>query len=351
VFSDDADGRFGNSRADTVETLAAIGGSLAAEWLLMILLWRGGAALAFLGHLVVSALLDLLWRRVKARGGDERLFLLLAVTTPLAGPIGPAGVGVTMVLGNWFARRAQSFEDWYESLFPVEETDAGREVALLVKGINALPNGETNVLPLNDILSFGSFAQKQAAVTLMTKYYRPDFAPALHKALSDETNAIRVQAATAMAKIESEFLERSMRLAKAAAEAPDDPRQLAALAAHHDAYAFSGVLDPKLEEETRQKAVAAFRRLIELEPENIEARSAVGRLLVRQHRFAEAADWYGRWRAETWPVATRLWHAEALYALGRYADLRTLSALTVNGGDSIAPKTAGTLKLWAGEAA
>ena len=201
------------------------------------------------------------------------------------------------------------------------------------------------MLPLNDILSFGSFAQKQAAVTLITKYYKPSFAPVLKKALADESNAIRVQAATAMAKIEAEFLSKMMALSREAEKRPDDAVALRALAAHYDDYAFSGVLDPKREVETRGLAVETYRTLLALAPSDVNARSAVGRLLVRQRMFEQAAAWYARYPVDEWPAAARLWHMESLFALSRYAELRSLAAEPLAEG-AVAPNAAQAVALW-----
>lgn len=334
-------GRFDNKWEAGFAALAA----LAISCVTTRLVWDGATARAIGMHIGLCGALGAWWRWVVDDGRDARLPSLLVAATAVAGPFGAAGTMLTMALGEIFSRSAMTFEEWYESLFPTEETNEGRGILGLVKGINALADGQTNVLPLNDILSFGSFAQKQAAVTLITKYYKPSFAPVLKKALADESNAIRVQAATAMAKIEAEFLSKMMALSREAEKRPDDPAALGALAAHYDDYAFSGVLDPKREVETRGLAVETYRKLLALTPSDANARSAVGRLLVRQRLFEEAAEWYARYPVNEWPAAARLWHMESLFALGRYGKLRTLAAEPLSEG-AVAPNAAQAVALW-----
>lgn len=309
------------------------------------LLWDGATVRAIGIHFGLCGALGAWLRWVIEAGRDARLPSMLGVATAVAGPFGAAGALVTLVLGDLFSRTSMTFEEWYESLFPTEETNEGRGILGLVKGINALADGQTNVLPLNDILSFGSFAQKQAAVTLITKYYKPSFAPVLKKALADESNAIRVQAATAMAKIEAEFLSKMMTLSREAEKRPNDAAALRALAAHYDDYAFSGVLDPKREVDTRGLAVDTYRRILAIDSSDANARSVVGRLLVRQRLFAEAADWYACYPVNEWPAAARLWHMESLFALGRYAELRSLAAEPLAEG-AVAPSAAQAVALW-----
>jgi hypothetical protein len=334
-------GRFDNKWEAGLVALAA----LAVSCGVTRLLWDDAPARAIGLHIGLCGAICAWWRWVIDAGRDARLPAMLVVSTAVAGPFGAAGTLLTLALGEVFSRTSMTFEEWYESLFPTEETGHGRGILGLVKGINALADGQTNVLPLNDILSFGSFAQKQAAVTLITKYYKPSFAPVLKKALADESNAIRVQAATAMAKIEAEFLSKMMTLSREAEKRPGDKAALGALAAHFDDYAFSGVLDPKREVETRGLAVGAYQRLLALEPSDAHARSAVGRLFVRQRMYAEAAEWYGRYPVNEWPPVARLWHMESLFALGRYAELRLLAAEPLSEA-TVAPNAERAVAFW-----
>ena len=54
---------------------------------------------------------------------------------------------------------------------------------------------------------------------------------------------IRVQAATVIARLEQEFLDRTFELEAAVREAPDDAAAMLALASHCDDQAFAGLLD------------------------------------------------------------------------------------------------------------
>ena len=87
------------------------------------LLWDGVAARAIGLHIGLCGLLSAWWRWVIEDGRDARLPSLLAVATAVAGPFGAAGALVTMALGEVFSRTSMTFEEWYESLFPTEETN------------------------------------------------------------------------------------------------------------------------------------------------------------------------------------------------------------------------------------
>src|SRR3546814_7054739 len=66
------------------------------------------------------------------------------------------------------------------------------------------------------------FEQKRAVLMLLARRFRPEFAPALKLALQDANPAIRVQAATATAEIESGFTDRTIVLEAAAKAASQD---------------------------------------------------------------------------------------------------------------------------------
>ena len=80
--------------------------------------------------------------------------------------------------------------------------------------------GISHVEPFNDILSGGSVVQKQLALAKIARYFRPNLAPLLLQAIHDPDAAVRVQAATAMARIERDFMKRRMDLEKKLAGQP-----------------------------------------------------------------------------------------------------------------------------------
>ena len=78
---------------------------------------------------------------------------------------------------------------------PYDSIVAGRELS-----------GRSAWRSFRDILALGSFEDKQAALAILTRRFTPPLAPALRLALNDPDAAIRVQAATAAARIEDLFL-------------------------------------------------------------------------------------------------------------------------------------------------
>ncbi|MCW2243386.1 tetratricopeptide repeat protein [Azospirillum canadense] len=311
-----------------------------------------GLAVAFGGHAGVVAAVAL-WVRSRARRGlDLRLAGLLLVTTPVLGPIGPACTLLTTLLHALFRRYATGFQDWYLSLFPESQSEPAQELyELIVSGreTSHLAAAES----FTDVMSVGSPQQKQAVIALVARHFRPAFTPALKAGLADSDPSVRVQAATATARVEHEFNERWLELDGAARANPQDARAGLALARHLDDYAFCGLLDTNREQEIRDKAQDGYRRGLELAPDDDDARHDFGRLLLRCGLVEEAARTLDPLVERTDDRRVLFWYAECLFRLRRYGDLRAMAErradLMPDGGDST-DTLASVIALWSAPA-
>ncbi|MCG5242531.1 hypothetical protein ACIU1J_18130 [Azospirillum doebereinerae] len=295
----------------TVGALAALGGVYAVVGAVVL-------HVALCGALAV-------WVRSRARRGlDLRLAGLMLVTTPVLGPLGPLFTLATAALHALFRRYATGFQDWYLSLFPDSEMEPAQELyELIVSGreTSHLAAGDS----FTDVMSVGSPQQKQAVIALVARHFRPAFTPALQAGLADADPSVRVQAATATARVEHEFNERWLALDHAVQTRPDDAESRAALARHLDDYAFCGLLDSNREAEIREKALDGYRRGLEQAPDDDDLRHDLGRLLMRCGLANEAAERLEPSVDRTKDRRILFWYAESLFRLGRYAELRDLS--------------------------
>jgi tetratricopeptide (TPR) repeat protein len=304
-----------------------------------------------IAHLTVVAGLAAWCRWWPGLRADVRLPLLLAAGTAGLGPVGAAGTLVTMFLTRWYMREAIPFEEWYESLFPDTRQQAGYELAARIAGADLAKPG--SLTPFAEILAFGSLHQKQVLIALINQQFRPAFGPILKRALTDGDNAVRVLAATAMNKLEDAMLERTIELSRATRKHPGDAAALGALARHYDACLYSGILDARREEEIRARALEAYRQLIGVEPGDLNSRLAVGRLLVRGQRYAEAAKWLEQAIATglSTPQAD-LWYMESLYHLGSFPQLREFARRRqerLEAADDLPPAALEAVRLWGSE--
>jgi polysaccharide biosynthesis protein PelE len=305
-----------------------VGGSLVAEACLVLNGWQFAAGMAqlLLLHAVISALLvagGLLWFR---HGGSDARIALAIVSIVALGPIGGLGC-VMMEAVRWISSRSSiSFEEWYERLFPRALTDHAQALYELIEWRGAKPSRESTVAPFCDVLDQGTVAQKQAVVTLIADHFKPEFSPALQQALNDPEPAIRVQAATAAARIENHFLQRSVVLQDERGKDPGDPSIARRIALHHESYAKSGLLDSERAASERRIALDINMKLLRGSPHDPELVATVARLLLELDRPGLAMRLLMPWlRAKSIPHPLVAPMAEALYSLKRLSLLRRVS--------------------------
>lgn len=279
------------------------------------------------GHVIVVSVLCL-WIFLCSRAQrDLRIPMLLTITTAVMGPFGALGSLCVLSLLPLYRRRAKSFEEWHSSLFPADIRSSTEALVEHITRTNQdQETGQPEVTPFIDVLTSGSSDQKLAMLSLIVKHFRPTLAPALRMALNDPSNTIRVQAATAMALIEEEFMKRTLGIELAALTRPDHPETLKTLARHYDNYARTGILDEERERDNQQKALQAFRKYLGINPDDKDARLAVGRILLKSRSFAEASEWFERCLQDGFNTSEIiLGYMESLFYVGRFRDLRELA--------------------------
>ncbi|MBF0623408.1 MAG: hypothetical protein HQL82_01230 [Magnetococcales bacterium] len=311
--------------------VTALGALVAEGWAMWHLLgseygasWIGIVPPA-VAHLVVLKILVTIavYFHNRPEHCSRNMFMLLAVATAFMGVLGILGTVIAYLLHLEYNQESVSFEEWYASLFPEEERGASRE---LMERLQAAGEEGGSLTPFTDVLTYGTQAQKQAMIALISRDFRPQFAPVLNQALNDPDNAVRVQAATAATHVENRFMKKSMELEETVARNPKDDKQLLALARHCDDYAFSGLLEAERAREYGDKALAAYRKYLTLRPDDVAVRVAVGRHLVRSHRLEEAARYLEEaLRGEKPSPQLALWYMETLYQLRRFEPLEELA--------------------------
>ncbi len=273
---------------------------------------------------------------------------LLVLSTAACGPLGPAGVLLAMAQERIRAGQAQSLDAWHEMLFPPTGADEQAELWRRVGQRASDRPGDQRVTPFLDVLAFGSVQQRQAVVGIIAMQFKPAFAPALKAALRDQHNVVRVQAATALARLEQEFLERTLDLEEAVVRDPHDVEALLALATHYDEQAFNGLLDPAREQECRAKAARGYEEYLRLRPDDRRVDLQLARLQLRRRLPREAEPRFRRLVGAGHPGAS-LWLMESLFAQKKYAEVRAVACAAAGerDGDAV-PDVDAALGLWRG---
>ncbi len=329
------------------EAAAIAGATLLAESALLGAVSRTGSLLPFLiGHVLLVAAVGV-WACRPARR-STRYSGLLWLATAAFGPLGAGGVLLAIGLHRHYAQRATGIDEWHAMLFPPTRIDERADLWRRIGQRASDLSGEQPVTPFLDVLAFGSVTQRQSVIAIIVQQFHPAFAPALKAALRDEHNVIRVQAATAIARLENEFLERTMTREAAVRESPDSPAAILALATHYDDQAFAGLLDATREQDCRVRAADGYTRYLQRHPDDHAARFRLARLQQRRGLWTDAEQLFRELTAAG-HTGARQWFMENLFVQRRYAELRAVAAQASETTDAgLAPEVAASTALWAG---
>ena len=274
-------------------------------------------------HGLLSAILILIYAGLWRAGEHDPLLAIFVTTTTFMGPFGAVGSVFMCVLRVLFLSRSITFQEWHASLFPQFEIDPVRQLyqQLAIRG--AKPSETSSVAPFTDVIALGTVQQKQTVTALIADNFRPGFTPALKAALNDREPAVRVQAATAAARIENHFLQQSLALEHANEQNSHDPELLERLARHAEARADTGLLDSEPASAARCQALAFYQQYNAQRPDDVEVTAAMSRLHLRLGSPDEALR-----HAET-SIAARICsptvvscYLQALYECRRFENLR-----------------------------
>jgi tetratricopeptide (TPR) repeat protein len=179
-----------------------------------------------------------------------------------------------------------------------------------------------------DILAHGSFQDKQAALAILTRRFSPALAPALRLALNDPDAAIRVQAATAAARIEDLFLAGLAQYTARVTNQPDDPDCRLALARHLLGHAEAGLCPPERAAADLEQALSHLRQAVALAPLRRDTRLAIAEVQLRRGDPREAAR-HLESLMEPLSADEILTYGEALHQISGWPKLRQLFASAV----------------------
>jgi len=291
-------------------------------------------AIPILLHIVVAVVTLVMTYGQYQRGMDVQHLGALAIVSATTGIFGTLGALVGFVAYVIFRQKSQHFTDWYESIFPTDNvSDAQRIFDEILEGIDEHPT-MYNVMSFTDVMRLGSEDQKRRALARMTTRFHPRLSPPFKIALKDPSNAIRVQAATAIAKLERNFMQVLERIEEARVREPHNHQLLYALARFYDDYAFTGILDGELEKQNRKRALESYKAYLQHDPNHADAWVAVGRILYRSGQHEEAAEWLQQAIDKGIKVKTMyLWYFESLFRMRKFEALR--KAANTHGRDAL----------------
>ncbi|RCK43096.1 hypothetical protein TH25_22405 [Thalassospira profundimaris] len=242
---------------------------------------------------VASAILVVVLCYWRARKGYFiREYCVLAAGYLLCGFLGAAG-GLLLVIISILTRNdTWRFREWYMALFPADHASTAENLySQLISGSRTV-GPEHSVTVYTDLMQEADTEEKLAIVTLVSRYFRPDFANVIIMAMNDDDPTVRVLAASAKARIENRFLANVLKIQDTIRKKPDNFDAKMALATLYDDYAFTSLLDREREIENRKLALETYEQCRSERPDDATPPYRIGRLLNRQRDFVAAANMF-----------------------------------------------------------
>ena len=319
--------------------LLAIVVSLAEIWIIHCVAMLGTPVwLGLFGHMTIVTILAGYALILFKQYDDCRFEAVLCLAILATGPFGAVGVILSLVVHMFSKKTHATFDEFFESLAPSNmKTQSQMIYDDILSGRDDAVD-QHSIIPFLDVLSFGNDLQKRQALAKMTKHYQPDFASVFRIALNDPSNMIRVQAATAIARIESQFLKRMNKFSINQSLKNADPKMILAVAEHYDHYAYTGLLDKDNEVMNRNKALELYQQYRLLMPDDHEVCIKIGRIMMRNGDYEQACYWFrhyidGQEKDGNVNNAVTDWYCESLYAAKHYDELRQFRATSTPVGE------------------
>lgn len=322
--ADEIHRRFKASPAGRVALFLLAAVILCAELFAVSLLLEEKNVEALLIHVVCCLVAYVYTVTLVRTGKGARFAIMFSILLTVLGPFAAAGTMLMLAVFKISKANATSFTEWYYSIFPEDRIPLSQQIADSLQYGRDKSWQNYSIIPFIDIIKRGSESQKREAILKMTQFFHPDFGAVIKMALQeDSSNVVRVQAATAITKIKNNFFSQLMNLEKLRKKYPDKNEILLAIASVYDDLAFSTILEPEQETEARQLAMKFYEEFRVHRPNDKRIHYLIGRLLMRQSRFEEAAHWLGgAITSETAKLDIWVLYAECLYRLKRFDDLR-----------------------------
>jgi len=273
---------------------------------------------------ILSILLVILYYRLE---WNYSFPLLSALALIFMGALGPLFVGLAAIL-YFFFENYTSLPTIYKELFHVSEKYNLINI-IYERLIYAQDTFNPEKLPtiFLDILVYGSEKQKRVAIDRILRHFRPEFSTALYKALNDKSNSIRVLAASAVNRIDSQYMDQNRALEKKYNKNPDDKNCILNYAEHCELYSRLVFIDDERREQLKKKTIELYKKYLQSHSEDQKIALFLARLYNLKGKYQSSADCLENF-VHNYDTATEevyRCYFSAIFQLKKYHEIRTMT--------------------------
>lgn len=275
---------------DTARVLRAAAALLSIEFGCLVLAAGATPMAAIMLHACCCAAFAwLAFRPGAARTPAAATVRVVALTAPFLGPIAAsAGLVILAVIAVAHDPVANA-SMWHEHLFPnlaVDELTERTEEISRQSG----NGGADEIESFFDVLRWGTLPEKEHVLSLISRSFRPEFAPVLRAGLAVDDLGLRAQAAAGLSMLETRISARLGNLQEAFRDAGPEERSTAAIdlaLALSDA-AHTGLYDEARNTEMRREIVSILTTCAG--PVDPRINTMLGRTLIQLGEFDQAVE-------------------------------------------------------------
>ncbi len=229
-------------------------------------------------HFFLASLLLPLPFYISLADEDKTLGTLFCLLFFFLGPIGMIGGMIMLPLLALYESAGTTVKELLAAIFPNIQIEPRKKLYdRIVFGQEEFGEVEANI-SFQDIMLYGTNEQKEKTIEKMLRFFRPEFAPILIKALNNPINAIRVQAAASIASLDLQYEVKQEKYLEECKQSKSSPDSLFALANHSFEWSRSGLVDPEQKQKLEKTAIHAFEQYLRLRPNDNRASLSLARL-------------------------------------------------------------------------
>ena len=277
---------------------------------------------------------------------------LTALLLPFIGPLAALSGIVVLIIAAARHDPAANAAMWHEHLFPNLAADELTEQAEAINRRQPGNEAAGEIESFYDVLRWGTLPEQEHVLSLISRSFRPEFAPVLRAGLAVDDLGLRAQAAAGLSLLESRISARLSGLQERQRLASDDTRSQASILlaqALADA-AHSGLYDEARVHEMRAEIISVLEPLAQIADADPTIRTILGRTLIQLGQVDRAVDLLSTSDGPGEQAdAAFAWLLEGCFEQGDYARIDTLLARRVDRVSTIVRKDgplAPALQFW-----
>jgi hypothetical protein len=283
---------------------------------------------------------------------DERFPELFFYLIAFLGPFGGGVFLVSLLLYFVVKSQISSIEKTITDFFPIDPEDelSFRIYERIRYGLDVF---DPKKVPYSfeDVMHYGSVNQKKTAIERILKYFRPELSKPLLIALGDKNNSVRIMAANAVARIDSQYTTKLQTLEVNARKYPKEYQRLLDFADQSVWQSNLEILDEERRKKLRQRASDLYLEYLQKVPSDKSVKLSIAKLHYLNGEHDKAMRELRTILEENKEIDTEalVLLMRTLFAEKQYKDMHALArkeGLAIKGGTPLHEQLVDELLLW-----